>query len=113
MGNFTFAVSDGTFEEDVLKSSTPILVDFWAEWCGPCKMISPLVEEIAKELNGQIKVAKMDVDENPNVPMMYDIQGIPTLILFKNGQPVQRIVGFRPKDSLMKDIVRHVEVTKA
>ena len=113
MGHFTFEVKDESFNEDVLKSSTPVLVDFWAEWCGPCKMIAPFVDEIAKELNGNMKVAKMDVDANPNTPMMYDIQGIPTLILFKNGQPVQRIVGFRPKDSLMKDIRPHIEMAKA
>jgi thioredoxin 1 len=113
MGHHTFEVRDDSFQDDVLKSNVPVLVDFWADWCGPCKMIAPFVDEIAKELQGQLKVAKMDVDNNPNTPMMYDIQGIPTLILFKNGQAVQRIVGFRPKERLMADIRPHIDLAKA
>src|SRR5579859_7381655 len=108
MSKNTFVVTDTNFQQEVLKSETPVLVDFWAEWCGPCKMIAPLVEEIAQKYNGRLRVGKMDVDENGNVPMMFDIQGIPTLILFKNGQPVQHIVGFRSKDQLEKAIVPHL-----
>jgi thioredoxin 1 len=113
MGQYTFEVNDGSFQDDVLKSGTPVLVDFWAEWCGPCHMIAPFVDEIAKELQGQLRVAKMDVDANPNIPQMYDIQGIPTLILFKNGQVVQRMVGFRPKERLLSDIRPHLDMAKA
>ncbi|MBX3065674.1 MAG: thioredoxin [Anaerolineae bacterium] len=113
MGQHTFVVNDDSFQDDVLKSSTPVLVDFWAEWCGPCKMIAPYVDEIAKELDGQLRVAKMDVDENPTIPGMYDVQGIPTLILFKDGKPVSRIVGFRPKDKLKDAIVPHIDAVKS
>lgn len=108
MGQFTFEVKEDSFKSDVLESSTPVLVDFWADWCGPCKMIAPLVDEIAKEYDGKLRVAKMDVDANPNIPQMYDIQGIPTLILFKNGQPVQRIVGFKSKEKLVSDLKPHL-----
>src|SRR4249920_1725241 len=93
-------VTDDTFEPEVLKSDTPVLVDFWAEWCGPCKMIAPVVDELAKKYEGKLLIGKMDVDANGQVPGMFDIQGIPTLILFKNGQPVQHIVGYKTKDQL-------------
>ena len=98
MSKHTFEVTDGNFQDSVLKSDTPVLVDFWAEWCGPCKMIAPIVEELAQKYDGQLKVGKMDVDSNGQVPGMFDIQGIPTLILFKGGEPVQFIVGYRTKD---------------
>jgi thioredoxin 1 len=110
MNKHTFEVKDETFKRDVLESSTPVLVDFWADWCGPCKMIAPLVDDIANAYEGKLKVGKLDVDANPDVPQMYDIQGIPTLILFKNGQPVQRIVGFKPKERLMADLKQHLGV---
>ena len=79
-------VSDSSFEQDVLKSPVPVLLDFWAEWCGPCKMIAPILDEIATEYDGKVVVAKMNVDENPRTPMKFSVRGIPTLILFKNGQ---------------------------
>lgn len=104
----TFEVTDSNFQEVVVKSETPVLVDFWAEWCGPCKMIAPVVEEIAKKYEGKLKVGKMDVDHNGQVPGMFDIQGIPTLILFKGGEPVQFIVGYKTKDQLDKAIAPHL-----
>jgi thioredoxin 1 len=79
-------VSDSSFEQDVLKSNVPVLLDFWAEWCGPCKMIAPMLDQIAAEYAGKVVVAKMNVDENPKTPMKFSVRGIPTLILFKNGQ---------------------------
>ncbi|HNS50572.1 MAG TPA: thioredoxin [Anaerolineae bacterium] len=98
------AVTDDTFEELVLKSEVPALVDFWAVWCNPCKMIAPTVEEIAAETEGTLVVAKVDVDTNPVTPGHYGVMGIPTLILFVNGQPVERLVGVRPKDKLMASL---------
>src|SRR4051794_15509702 len=89
----TVAVTDDSFSEDVLTSTTPVLVDFWATWCGPCKMIAPVLEEIATEKAGELKVAKLDVDANPGVARDFQVVSIPTLILFKNGEPVKRIVG--------------------
>ncbi len=101
-------VTDETFNQAVLKADQPILVDFWAVWCGPCRMVAPVVDEIAREHEGQMKVMKLDVDDNQNTAMAYGVMSIPTLILFKNGQPVERIVGFRPKADLEKKIVPHL-----
>ena len=101
-------VTDGTFQQDVLQSSEPVLVDFWASWCQPCRMVAPVVEEIATENAGKIKVLKLDVDENQNTAMQYNVSSIPTLILFKEGQPVERIVGFNPKDRLMSKLSPHL-----
>ncbi|HTR16429.1 MAG TPA: thioredoxin TrxA [Acetobacteraceae bacterium] len=101
----TVPVTDETFEQSVLKASGPVLVDFWAEWCGPCKMIAPALEEIGAEFKGQVTVAKVNIDENPVTPNTYAVRGIPTLILFKDGQPVATKVGALPKSAL-KDWVR-------
>jgi thioredoxin 1 len=102
-------VTDNSFQADVLDSDVPVLVDFWAEWCGPCRMVAPIVEEIANENVGRFKVAKVDVDKNPDTPRMFGIMGIPTLILFKEGKAAERIVGFVPKAQLWKRLEAHVQ----
>ena len=94
------AVSDDSFDQDVLKSEGPVLVDFWAEWCGPCKMIGPALEEIASDLDGKLTVAKVNIDENPVTPQKYGVRGIPTLMLFKDGQVAATKVGALPKNQL-------------
>lgn len=108
-----FAVSDETFEAEVLGSDTPVLVDFWADWCGPCRMIAPSVAAIAEEYDGVLRVAKMDVDENPAVPGRYGIVGIPTLMLFKEGKVVERITGALPKERIVAQVLPHVEAAAA
>ena len=93
-------VTDATFDEEVVKSDVPVVVDFWAEWCGPCKMIAPIVEQLADEYDGKVKFAKLDVDSNPNASMRFKIRGIPTLLIFSNGSPVDTVVGAVPKATL-------------
>src|SRR5215212_10631210 len=97
-------VSEGTFESDVLKASEPVLVDFWATWCGPCKMVAPVLEEIAKEKAGALRVAKLDVDANPATARDFQVVSIPTLIVFKDGAPVKRIVGAKGKAALLREL---------
>ena len=102
------AVTDSTFESEVVEATTPVLVDFWAEWCGPCKMIAPVLDQIADEQADKLKIVKLNVDENPSMLQRFGIRGIPTMILFKNGQPVETIVGFLPKMQLLKKIETHL-----
>ena len=93
-------VSDDNFEQEVLKSTKPVLVDFWAPWCGPCRMVAPIVEELAMEYDGKIEFVKVNTDDNPNTSVKYGIRSIPTLLVFKDGEAVGQIVGFRPKSDL-------------
>ena len=103
--------TDATFEQEVLKAELPVLVDFWAPWCGPCHMVAPVIEEIAETYSGKLKVAKVNVDENPAVSSRYQIMSIPTLILFKNGQPVDSLIGALPRNQLERFLSRHLNPT--
>jgi thioredoxin 1 len=96
----TLTFSDSTFDQDVLRSEVPVLVDFWAEWCGPCRMIAPSLEELASEYDGKITVAKMNIDENPQTPTRYGVRGIPTLMIFRNGQVAATKIGALPKTKI-------------
>ncbi len=108
MGNFAKQITDNNFQTDVLDSDKPVLVDFWAEWCGPCRMIAPSVEAVAEQYAGKAGVFKMNVDENLNVPNQYGIRGIPTLILFKGGQEQERIVGAVSREAIAKVVEKYV-----
>ena len=99
-----FEVNDDNFQELVLDSDTPVMVDFWADWCGPCKMIAPAVHDLAMEYDGKLKVGKLDVDASPKVAMQYGIRSIPALIFFKDGQPVDQVIGAVPKGALQKKV---------
>src|SRR5580692_9839589 len=99
-------LSDANFDQEVLQSEQPVLVDFWAAWCGPCRALAPVVDEIAKQYNGKLRVAKMDVDRNAATPGKYGIRGIPALLLFKGGKVADQIVGFVPKDTIDKSIAK-------
>jgi len=104
MSSSTVEVSDATFTSDVLSSNKPVLVDFWATWCGPCKMVAPVLEEIATERGESLTIAKLDVDANPETARDFQVVSIPTLILFKDGQPVKRIVGAKGKAALLREL---------
>ena len=101
-------VTDANFDQEVLKSDQPVLIDFWAVWCGPCKALSPIVDEVAQSYSGKVKVAKMNVDQNPGTPGRYGIRGIPTLLIFKGGQVKEQIVGYVPKETIEKAIDKHM-----
>jgi thioredoxin 1 len=108
MGDKTFVANEENFQAEVLNSETPVLVDFWAEWCSPCRMIAPIVDEIATEYEGKLRVAKLDADENQNILMEYGVMGIPTLILFKGGKAVERITGYLPKGKILPKLESHL-----
>jgi thioredoxin 1 len=101
-------LTDANFDKEVEESPLPTLTDFWAAWCGPCKMIAPIIEQLAQEYDGKMKVTKLDVDQNPTVATRFGVMSIPTLILFKGGQPVERIVGYMPKEKLVERLKPHL-----
>ena len=101
-------VTEQDFQQEVIGAELPVLVDFTAEWCPPCKMIAPIVHQLAEEWTGKVKVVKLDTDQNPNLMMQYGVMGIPTLILFKSGQPAERMTGYQPKEKLMAKVTPHV-----
>ena len=101
-------MTDSNFQQEVLSSDRPVLVDFWAEWCGPCKMIAPIVEELAKEYDGKLKVGKVDVDMNQQVSMQFGVRSIPTLLIFKSGKVVEQVIGAVPKRLLAEKIAKHL-----
>jgi thioredoxin 1 len=107
MGDMIQATTDAAFEQDVLQANIPVLVDFWAEWCGPCKMIAPVLDEVAQEYEGKVKIVKVNVDDNSDTPAKYGVRGIPSLILFKNGSVVATKVGALTKSQLMAFLDEH------
>ncbi len=107
MGTNTKPVTDGSFESEVLKSEVPVLVDFWAEWCGPCRALAPKLEELAGELSGKVKIVKVNVDENQSTPAKFGVRGIPALLLFKGGKEVGQLVGNHPKDNILQFLNQH------
>ena len=108
MAEHIVTLSDATFDESVGSAETPIVVDFWAEWCGPCKMITPVLEDIASEHAGKLQVAKLNVDDNPDIARRYEVMSIPTLLVFKDGQPAKRIVGAKGKGALLQDLAEFI-----
>ena len=112
-GQFVTEVNDDSFEKEVLQSEQPVLVDFWAAWCGPCRALAPVVDQVDTQYNGKLKVMKMDVDKNNSTPARYGIRGIPALLIFKGGQVADQIVGFVPKDTIDKSVSKVLAVTPA
>ena len=104
----TVKVDVNNFKRDVLEASEPVVVDFWAEWCGPCKMIAPALEDIAAELGGKVKIAKLNIDENPQIAQQYQVMSIPTMSVFQGGKVVKTIVGAKPKSALLKDLADYI-----
>jgi thioredoxin 1 len=113
MSKYVNEVSDSSFEKDVLQSDRPVLVDFWAEWCAPCRMMASTVENVAEKYAEQTRIVKLNVDDNPSIPQRYGIKGIPTLILFKNGKEEERVVGATSKEVIARMIEKHVAVANA
>jgi thioredoxin 1 len=111
--NAIIEVTDANFDSAVLKSDQPVLVDFWATWCGPCRALAPIVDELAVAYQGKVKVGKMDVDSNSATPMRYGVRGIPTLLVFKGGQVKEQIVGYVPKEQIQKALDKHIDTTVA
>ncbi len=108
MAGKVITLTESNWNEEVINSDKPVLVDFWAPWCGPCRIIAPIIEELAEEFEGQIKVGKLNTDENPNIAMQYGIRAIPTIILFKNGEVVDTRIGVQPKEALRQMVLAHV-----
>lgn len=113
MSKYVSEVSDSSFEREVLQSNKPVLVDFWAEWCAPCRMLAPTVEAVAERYAGNANVVKLNVDENPSTSQRYGIKGIPTLILFKNGREEERLVGATSKEAISRIVDKHISVASA
>ena len=108
MADSTITLSETTFDEEINSASTPVLVDFWAEWCGPCKMIAPILDEIASEQEGRLTVAKLNVDDAPDIARRFGVMSIPTLILFNDGEPAKRVVGAKPKAALLGELAEYL-----
>jgi len=108
MAGKVITLSESNWDEEVVKSDKPVLVDFWAPWCGPCRIVAPIIEKLAEEFDEQIKVGKLNTDENPNIAMRYGIRAIPTVILFKNGDVVDTRIGVQPEEALRQMVVSHV-----